>query len=114
MNNAYEIPNLRFSGVAAAAVRRHRFVGVDANGFTQEALVGDRAVGVSRNEAAAGEAVECADGIVIVEAGAALLPGMAIQAAAGGLAIPLAAGIELGICLTIVANAGELCCVKFK
>lgn len=114
MNNAYEIPNLRFSGVAGALVRRHRFVMVDALGFTVESLAEQRAVGVSRNEAAVGEPVECADGIVIVEAAGPILPGVPVQSGINGRAVPLAAGVELGICMTLVANAGELCCVKVK
>jgi len=87
---AYEIPNLRFSLEAAGPVARRRFVVVDANGKGAQAGAGELAIGVSMNDPAAGEVLEVADGIVMVEAGAAIVAGSEVQSGTDGKAVPLA------------------------
>lgn len=73
--NAYEIPGLRFSLPAGGAVKRHRFITVDANSNGIQASVATPVIGVSMNEASAGQVLEIADGIVMVEAAKAVTAG---------------------------------------
>ena len=82
--NAYEIPNLRFSVPAGEDVGRRLFVTVASDGNGVVATADGTVIGVSMNEAAADEVLEIADGIVMVEAGAAVaaLPGRAAGAEA--------------------------------
>ena len=79
---AYEIPGMRFSLPAGAAVARRRFVSVDANSNGILATASTPVVGVSMNEAAAGQVLEVADGIVMVEAAGAVTAGAAVYAGA--------------------------------
>ena len=65
--NAYEIPSLRFSLPAGGAVKRHRFVAVDANSNGIQAVADSNIIGVSMNENSNGQVLEIADGIVMVE-----------------------------------------------
>lgn len=114
---AYEIPNLRFSGESAAAIARRRFVTVDANEkIVQVAANTTQVVGVSSQPTAkAGEVAEIYDGIVMVEAGAAVGAGAAVMADAQGRAIPFVTGagvVQAGIAITKAGGAGELVSVK--
>lgn len=114
---AYEIPNLRFSGESAAAIARRRFVKIDSNErVVQVAANTDEIVGVSSQPCQkAGEVAEIYDGIVMVEAGAAITPGTAVMADANGRAIPYVAGtgvIKAGKAVTKAGGAGELLSVK--
>lgn len=118
--SAYEIPNLRFSAPTGAAVTRRRFVKLDASGnAVQVAADTEYPVGVSSNDASAsGQVLEIYDGIVIVEAGAAvplLAGGTPVMADASGRAIPYVAGagvVMAGTAMTAASAAGELITVK--
>lgn len=110
MNNAYEIPNLRFSLPAGEDIPRRRFVGVNATG--EGVLATTTAIGVSMNEAAAGEVLEIADGIVMVEAGAAITAGAGIEVGTNGKAVTNTDGIGIGIALTGAAGEGNVVAVK--
>lgn len=108
---AFEIPGSRFSLPAGAAVERYKFVSVnaDSNGIT--ATASTPVVGVSMNKAAANEVLEVADGIVMVEAGAAVAAGVAVASNASGQAIANA-DKPIGVALTAASAAGELITVK--
>lgn len=112
MNNAYEIPNLRFSLPAGADVPRRRFVGVNATSEGVIATAAGSAIGVSMNQAADGEVLEIADGIVMVEAGAAITAGAGIEVGTNGKAVTNTSGIGIGIALTGAASAGNVVAVK--
>ena len=113
--SAYEIPNLRFSAESNAAVARRRFVKLLSTEKAAVAGAGEAVVGASMNEAtAAGQVLEIADGIVMVEAGAAVNAGAEVQSDAAGKAITLAAGIKAGVAVTTAAGAGELISVKIS
>lgn len=112
---AYEIPNLRFSGESGAAVARRRFVKVNATETVEQTVDGEKAIGVSMNDAsAAGEVLEIADGIVIVESGAAVASGAEVQSDLNGKAITKAAGVSNGTALTESTGAGQLITVKIN
>lgn len=111
---AYEIPNIRFSGVAAEDITRRRFIKPTADNTYSMADAGENAVGVSYNDPDSGEVLEIVDGITIVEAGEALTVGTRVQSGANGIAITLAAGVELGTVLTPASAATELIAVKTK
>ena len=114
MNNAYEIPNLRFSLPAGEGVPRRRFVGVNASGEGVIATAAGSAIGVSMNQAADGEVLEIADGIVMVEAGGAITPGDVIEVGTGGKAVTNTGGIGIGIALTGAASANLFITVKIR
>lgn len=106
---AFEIPGLRFSLPAGADVERCRFVSADADSNGIQATAGTPVIGVSMNKAAAGQVLEIADGIVMVEAGGAVAAGVAVAADAEGKAI---AGEGTAVALTAATAAGELITVK--
>lgn len=106
---AYEIPGLRFSLPAGAAVARHRFVSVNADSKGIMATADTPIVGVSMNETKIEEVLEVADGIVIVEAGEAITAGVAVASDANGKAV---AGAGPGVAITSTGAAGELVTVK--
>lgn len=109
---AYEIPNLRFSVPAGANVPRHRFVTVNAAGEGVLASEGGYAIGVSMNDADAGEVLEVSDGIVIVETGEAVSAGARVAVGADGKAITNTEDTSVvGIALT-GAGAGGTIAVK--
>lgn len=112
MNHAYEIPNLRFSLPAGEDIPRRRFVGVNSSGKGVIATAAGSAIGVSMNQAADGEVLEIADGIVMVEAGAAITAGDGIEVGTAGKAVTNTSGIGIGIALTGAAGAGNLVAVK--
>lgn len=112
MNNAYEIPNLRFSLPAGEDIPRRRFIGVNASGEGVIATAGGLTIGVSMNEAAAGEVLEVADGIVVVEAGGAIEAGASISIAEDGRAVTTSDGVVVGTALTNAASANLFVTVK--
>ena len=88
--SAYEIPGLRFSIPAGAAIVQHRFVSVNANGQAIQATASTPVIGVSMNEVtatdelpAAKQIAEIADGIVMVEAGGTVAAGAGVGAGVG-------------------------------
>lgn len=115
--NAYEIPNLRFSLPAGGAVARARFVSVDATGKGIQATAATEIIGASMNlvtaeEVAAGDRiVEVADGIVMVEAAAAITSGAAVYANAEGKATATGEK-KAGVAITDATGAGQLVAVK--
>lgn len=114
---AYEIPNLRFSGEAGGAILRRRFVTVNANEEVIQVTANTQEiVGVSSqpNEKA-GEVAEIYDGIVLVEAGAAIEAGQAVMATADAKAVPYVEGVgvlKAGVAVTNAGADGELVSVK--
>lgn len=106
---AFEIPGQRFSMPAGADIERHRFVSVNANSAGVVATASTPIVGVSMNKVKADQVLEIADGIVIVEASAAINAGVAVASAADGRAV---AGEGPAIALTSASAAGELITVK--
>jgi len=111
---AYEIPNLRFSAEAGAAVARRRFVKINTNEQGVQAGVGDAVVGASMVDAAQGEVLEIANGIVMVEAGAVITAGSEVQSDANGKAIPADQGVVAGIAMTNASGSGALVSVLIK
>lgn len=114
--HAFEIPGTRFSLPAGGAVVLHRFVAV-ANDAAIQATATTPVVGVSMNEVTAteftngGRIVEIADGIVIVEAGAAITSGAAVAADGEGRAIT-ATDASVGVAITGATTAGQLITIK--
>lgn len=106
---AYEIPGLRFSLPAGGDVSRFRFVAVDSDGAGIAADSDAVIVGASMNQAAEGEVLEVADGIVIVEAGGAIDAGATVVAGTDGVA---ESGDSTFVALTAAAAAGEFVSVK--
>lgn len=115
--NAYEIPNLRFSLPAGGAVAKHRFVSVDANGNGVQATASTQIIGASMNlvtaeeNAAGGHIVEIADGIVMVEASAAITSGAAVYSDADGK-VAASGTVIAGTTITAATGAGQLVAVK--
>lgn len=106
---AFEIPGMRFSLPAGAAVERCRFVSADANSNGVTATASTPVIGVSMNKAKAGEVLEIADGIVMVEAGGAVAAGVAVVSDATGKAV---VGDGNAVALTSATAAGQLITVK--
>lgn len=106
---AFEIPGQRFSMPAGADVERCRFVSINENSAGITATAATKIVGVSMNKADEGQVLEIADGIVIVEASAAITAGVAVTSAADGRAV---AGDGPAIALTSASATGELVTVK--
>ena len=110
---AFEIPGLRYSLPAGGAVKRHRFVSVDSTGKGIQATASTQIVGASMNQTASGEVLEIADGIVMVEAAAAITAGAAVYANADGKAA--ASGtVVAGIAITGTSAAGEFATIKIN
>lgn len=109
--NAYEIPGLRFSLPAGGAVKRHRFVTVDANSNGIQAGEESLIIGVSMNEASAGQVLEIADGIVMVEAEKAVTAGTVAGVTADGRVTNDSSPNTAGTVITSAA-AGGLAAVK--
>jgi hypothetical protein len=114
---AYEIPGLRFSMPAGGAVALHRFVSV-ADEQAIQATAGTAVIGVSMNEVGADELnknpriVEIANGIVMVEAAAAITSGVAVASDAEGKATTAGEGNACGVAITGATAAGQLVAVK--
>jgi hypothetical protein len=109
---AYEIPNLRFSGVAAEDITRRRFIKPTADNTYSMSDAAENAVGVSYNDPDDGEVLEIVDGIVIVEAGEAVAVGNDVESGTNGVAVVYSAGVKLGTALTAASASGELITVK--
>lgn len=110
--NAYEIPNLRFSLPAGEDVARRRFVSVNSSSEGVIATAAGSAIGVSMNQAADGEVLDIADGIVIVEAGGVIAAGADVEVGANGKAVAKTTGIGVGVAITGATDAGQLVAVK--
>ena len=110
--NAYEIPNLRFSLPAGEDVARRRFVSVNSSSEGVIATAASSAIGVSMNQAADGEVLDIADGIVIVEAGGVIAAGADVEVGANGKAVAKTTGIGVGVAITGATAAGQLVAVK--
>lgn len=111
---AYEIPNMRFSAEAGAAVARRRFVKINTNEQGVQAGAGEAVVGASMVDADVGEVLEIANGIVMVEAGAAIEAGSEVQSDANGKAITKdTTGVAAGVAMTN-ASSGALVSVLIK
>lgn len=110
--NAYEIPGLRYSLPAGGAVERHRFVTVDANSSGIQAVANSNIIGASMNKASAGQVLEIADGIVMVEAAKAVTAGSIAYADANGKVTDTGT-VVAGIVITS-AVAGGLAAVKIN
>lgn len=106
---AFEIPGSRFSLPAGAKVLRHRFVSANADSAGITATAATPIIGVSMNQVEADQVLEIADGIVMVEASAAIAAGVAVASAADGRAV---AGEGPAIALTSASAAGDLITVK--
>lgn len=110
--NAYEIPNQRFSLPAGELVARRRFVNVNSDGAGVISTAAGSAIGVSMNQAAAGEVLEIADGIVIVEASGIIAAGADVQVDTAGKAVTKSTGIGVGVAMTGAGGAGQLIALK--
>lgn len=110
--NAYEIPNLRFSLPAGEDIARRRFVSVNSSSEGVIATAAGSAIGVSMNQAADGEVLDIADGIVIVEAGGVIAAGADVEVGANGKAVAKTTGIGVGVAITGATAAGQLVAVK--
>ena len=111
---AYEIPNMRFSAEAGAAVARRRFVKINTNEQGVQAGDGEAVVGASMVDAANGEVLEIANGIVIVEAAAAITAGSEVQSDANGKAVTKTTGNAAGIAMTKASGSGALVSVLIR
>jgi hypothetical protein len=113
---AYEIPNLRFSGEAGGVIARRRFVTVNAQEQIVQVTANTEAViGASSLPAELTHVAEIYDGIVMIEAGAAVEAGSAVMADASGRGIEYVAGagvIQAGVAITNAGALGELFSVK--
>lgn len=113
---AYEIPNLRFSGEAGGTIARRRFVTFNAQEQVVQVTSNTEAVvGVSSLPANKDQVAEIYDGIVMIEAGAAVVAGSAVMSDAEAKAVPYEAGegvVVAGIAVTNASAAGELLSVK--
>lgn len=126
--NAFEIPGLRYSLPAGAAVARHRFITVTADSVAKQADASSSIIGASMNAVvtdkgvtAAQQIVEIADGIVVVEAAGAITAGSRVTSDAEGKAIAyVEPGAEepklivAGVALTDATGAGSLVTVKIS
>lgn len=110
--NAYEIPGLRYSLPAGGAVERHRFVTVDENSNGIQAVADSNIIGVSMNKASAGQVLEIADGIVMVEAAKAVTAGKSAYADADGKLTDT--GTVVAGTIITSAVAGGLAAVKIN
>ncbi len=114
---AYEILNMRFSAEAGADVERRRFVKINSDERGVKAGAGEVVIGASMVDADAGEVLEIANGIVMVEAAAAIAAGAEVQSNADGKAIPLDPldqGTVAGIAMTNASGDGALVSVLIK
>lgn len=110
--HAYEIPGLQFSLPAGVDIARRRFVSINSNSAAIYAAPGAAALGVSMDDAKAGEVLIISDGILMVDAGAAVTAGQDVEVGANGKAIPNTSGIGVGVALTSATADGHVITVK--
>lgn len=114
---AYEIPNMRFSAEAGGQVERRRFVKINEDEKGVTAGAGENVVGASMVDAAVGEVLEIANGIVMVEAAELITAGSEVQSDADGKAITVpteGAGSVAGIAMTNASGDGTLVAIMIK
>lgn len=110
---AYEIPLLRFAGIASSEVELHRFLKVNADGSFGYATAGtDIVTGVSGDHVSGGNPLDILTGIVIVEASAAITTGAKVIATVDGKAVTATTEAGAGVCLTGASAAGQYITVK--
>lgn len=109
--NAYEIPGLRYSLPAGGDVARARFVSVDENSNGIQATASTKIIGVSMNQTKAGEVLEIADGIVMVETAGAVTAGTTVKTDAEGKATADETGAGF-VAITGATAAGMLVAIK--
>lgn len=98
-------PILVMSITAAAAIAQRRFVGLDGD----LCAAGAKALGVSEFAVESGEqATTNVLGCILVEAGAAVVAGTAVESDASGRAVTLASGAGNGFALDSAAAAGDV------
>ena len=113
--NAYEIPGLRYSLPAGGDVARHRFVSVNNQSEGIHATESTPVIGASMNQAKAGEVLEIADGIVMVEAAAAITSGKGVVSDADGKAVVAGSSVApVGVTITGTTVVGGLVAVKIN
>lgn len=117
MLTAYEIPVTQFSLPATTAIGRYRFVSIDGTGRAIQANASTDVIGVSRNEIDPvtypdAQVVDIADGIVMVEAAAAIPCGSKVASNADGKAIVATGDTVVGIAFSDAAAAGTIIAVK--
>jgi hypothetical protein len=117
MLTAYEIPGTQFSLPATTTIGRYRFVSIDAEGKAIQATASTDVIGVSRNEIDPvkypdAQVVDIADGIMMVEAGAAITCGAKVASDANGKAIVATGDTFVGIAFSDAAAAGTIIAVK--
>lgn len=117
MPTAYEIPGSQFSLPATTAIGRYRFVSIDATGQAIQATASTDVIGVSRNEIDPvkypdAQVVDIADGIMMVEAAAAIPCGSKVVSNADGKAIVATGDTVVGIAFSDAAAAGTIIAVK--
>ena len=117
MLTAYEIPGSQFSLPATTAISRYRFVSINSTGQAIQATASTDVIGVSRNEIDPvkypdAQVVDIADGIMMVEAAAAIPCGSKVTSNADGKAIVATGGTHVGIAFSDAAAAGTIIAVK--
>lgn len=117
MLTAYEIPGTQFSLPATTAIGRYRFVSIDGTGQAIQATASTEVIGVSRNEIDPvkypdAQVVDIADGIMMVEASAAITCGAKVASDANGQAIVATGDTFVGIAFSDAAAAGTIIAVK--
>ena len=112
---AYEIPGMRFSGVAGAAIARYTLVAPKADGtFINTTAESKNVVGVAMNDPKQGEVLEIADGIVKVIASDTIAIGDPVKLAADGkVAKDAGATAKIGVALTDGKANGQVT-IKLK
>jgi len=115
MINPFQIPNMRWSLPSGGATPWRRFVSVNAQGYAVLANATTPVVGVSQNETTTGphaeQVQEIIDGLVMVEAGAAVASGVYVVSNASGQAI-VGATNPVGVAITPATAAGQVITVK--
>jgi hypothetical protein len=114
---AYEIPNMRFSAEAGEQVERRRFVKINEDEKGVTAGAGESVIGVSMVDAAKGEVLEIANGIVMVEAAELINAGSEVQSDENGKAISApteGAGSVAGVAMTKASGDGVLVTIMIK
>lgn len=105
--HGYEIPNLRFSALAGAALPKRRFVTVNSSEKAVLPAAGAAIIGVTSNiTAAVDEVVNMYDGIVMVDAAGTIAAGAKVQTNAEGKAVVVSTGEAVGMAMTGAVSGG--------